>query len=129
MLHAAGIDEASCSRTSISGLRAPEPVAGVAQSCYIHERRCMNVPKTATVRARVEPELKRGAEAVLKKIGLTSSEAITLFLAQVKLTRGLPFPLRVPNKATRRAINEARARRNIETFDSFSKWAKKTRSL
>ena len=89
----------------------------------------MNVPKTATVRARVEPELKRGAEAVLKKIGLTSSEAITLFLAQVKLTRGLPFPLRVPNRATRRAINEARARRNIETFDSFSKWAKKTRSL
>ena len=57
---------------------------------------------------------------MLKKIGLTSSEAITLFLAQVKLTRGLPFPLRVPNKATRRAINEARARRNIETFNSFS---------
>ena len=35
--------------------------------------------KTETVRARVEPELKRDAEAVLRKIGLTSSEAITLF--------------------------------------------------
>ena len=66
--------------------------------------------KTATIRARVEPELKRGAEAVLKKIGLTSSEAITLFLAQVKLREGLPFPLRVPNKETRRAIKEARVR-------------------
>jgi antitoxin component of RelBE/YafQ-DinJ toxin-antitoxin module len=41
----------------------------------------------------------------------------------------LPFPLRVPNKETRRAIKEARARKNVETFDSVSEWAKKTRSL
>ena len=85
--------------------------------------------KTETVRARVQPELKRGAEAVLKRIGLTSSEAITLFLTQVKLTKGLPFPVRVPNKTTRRAIKETRARRNVETFDSASAWAKKMRSL
>ena len=85
--------------------------------------------KTAIVRARVEPKLKRGAEAVLKKIGLTSSEAITLFLTQVKLTKGLPFPLRVPNKETRRAIKEAHARKNVETFDSVSEWAKQVRSL
>jgi DNA-damage-inducible protein J len=85
--------------------------------------------KSATVRARVEPKLKRDAETVLKKIGLTSSEAITLFLTQVKLTKGLPFPLRVPNRETRRAIEDARARRSIETFDSVSAWAKKVRSL
>ena len=85
--------------------------------------------KTDTIRARVEPKLKREAEAVLKKIGLTSSEAITLFLTQVKLTQGLPFPLRLPNKETKRAIKDARARRNVETFDSVSAWAKKVRSL
>ena len=85
--------------------------------------------KTETIRARVRPELKRDAEAVLKRIGLTSSEAITLFLTQVKLTKGLPFPVRVPNKATQRAIREARARKNVETFDSVSAWAKKMRSL
>ena len=84
--------------------------------------------KTATVRARVEPELKRGAEAVLKKMGLTSSEAITLFLAQVKLTKGLPFPLRVPNKETTRAITEIRAGKNTETFESVAAWAKKVRT-
>jgi DNA-damage-inducible protein J len=85
--------------------------------------------KTETIRARVEPALKRDAEAVLKKIGLTSSEAINLFLAQVKLTQGLPFPLRVPNKETRRALKEARARKSVESFDSVSAWAKKVRSL
>jgi DNA-damage-inducible protein J len=85
--------------------------------------------KTATVRARVEPELKRDAEAVLKKIGLTSSEAITLFLTQVRLTKGLPFPVRVPNKETARALKDIRARKNIEIFDSVFAWAKKVRSL
>jgi DNA-damage-inducible protein J len=85
--------------------------------------------KTATVRARVEPELKRGAEAVLKKIGLTSSEAITLFLTQVKLTKRLPFPVGVPNEETLRALKEAKARKNLETFDSVQDWAKKMRSL
>ena len=85
--------------------------------------------KTETIRARVEPGLKRDAEAVLKKIGLTPSEAITLFLTQVKLTKGLPFPLRVPNAETRRAIRETRARKHLETFENVSDWAKSVREL
>jgi DNA-damage-inducible protein J len=89
----------------------------------------MIVGKTQTIRARVEPGLKRDAEAVFRKIGLTSSEAIYLFLTQVKLTKSLPFPLRVPTRETKRAISEARSRKNVETFDSVSQWAKKVRSL
>jgi DNA-damage-inducible protein J len=85
--------------------------------------------KTETIRARVEPKLKREAETVLKKIGLTSSEAITLFLTQVTLSKGLPFLVRVPNKQTRRAIKEMHERENVESFDNFSDWAKKVRSL
>ena len=89
----------------------------------------MIMSKTETIRARVAPTLKRDAEAVLKKLGLTSSEAITLFLTQVKLTNGLPFPVRVPSKQTKRAIKDARAREDLETFDTVSDWAKKVRSL
>ena len=84
--------------------------------------------KTDTVRARVAPELKRDAEAVLRKIGLTSSEAINLFLTQVKLSKGLPFPVRVPNKTTRRAVSDANARKDVEQFTSVSAWTRKTRS-
>ena len=87
------------------------------------------MPKTEIVRARVEPELKRDAEAVLRSIGLTPSEAITLFLTQVKLTNGLPFPLRVPNRRTRRAIREARRGENTETFDSVGDWSERARTL
>jgi DNA-damage-inducible protein J len=86
------------------------------------------MPKSEMVRARVEPELKRDAEAVLKKLGLTSSEAITLFLTQVKLCGGLPFPVRVPNQRTRLAIREAEMGERIESFDSVAEWAQKVRA-
>lgn len=85
--------------------------------------------KTEIIRARVEPRLKRDAEAVLKKIGLTPSEAITLFLTQVKLTNGLPFPVRVPNAKTRRALRDARTRKDLESFETVSDWAKSVREL
>ena len=85
--------------------------------------------KTQTVRARVEPKIKRNAQTVLKKIGLTQSEAITLFLTQVALHKGLPFPVRIPNEQTRRALQEARERRGIETFDTIEAWKRSMRSL
>ncbi|MGH6896890.1 MAG: type II toxin-antitoxin system RelB/DinJ family antitoxin [Geminicoccaceae bacterium] len=63
--------------------------------------------KTETIRARVEPELKREAEGVLKSLGLNASEAITLFYRQVALRRGLPFEIRLPNETTRAAMRDA----------------------
>lgn len=56
--------------------------------------------KTATVRARIEPELKADVGAVLATLGLSFSEAIELFLHQIKLNKGIPFELRVPNEVT-----------------------------
>jgi DNA-damage-inducible protein J len=73
--------------------------------------------KTAYITARVEPKLKSSAESVLHKLGLSTTEAITLFLHQVTLRRGLPFEVRVPNAPTRRAIDELEAGRG-RRFDS-----------
>jgi DNA-damage-inducible protein J len=84
--------------------------------------------KSETIRARVEPRLKHDAEAVLDRLGMTPTEAITLFYKQVTLYRGLPFPVRIPNIATRKALREARSRRNIESFESVAAWAKAIRS-
>ena len=63
--------------------------------------------KSETIRARVEPELKREAETVLRALGLNASEAITLFYRQVALRRGLPFEIKLPNETTRAAIRDA----------------------
>ena len=63
--------------------------------------------KTEFIRARVEPELKYRAEEVFSKIGLSTTEAITLFYAQVTLHGGLPFAVRVPNSETIEAMRQA----------------------
>ena len=64
--------------------------------------------KTATIRARVEPELKHRAEECFSELGLTATEAITLFYRQVTLHGGLPFAVRLPNAATVEALRQAR---------------------
>jgi DNA-damage-inducible protein J len=67
--------------------------------------------KTAYITARVEPALKASAEDVLQQLGLSTTDAVTLFLRQVVLQRGLPFEVRIPSAATRRAIDELEAGR------------------
>ena len=52
--------------------------------------------KNAVVNARVEAALKEEAAQILAEFGLTLSEAIHLFLKMVKLHRGLPFDVRIP---------------------------------
>ncbi|MFQ5954447.1 MAG: type II toxin-antitoxin system RelB/DinJ family antitoxin [Kiloniellales bacterium] len=69
--------------------------------------------KTETIRARVEPRLKHEAETVFDALGLTPTEAITLFYKQVTLVRGLPFAVRLPNQATRKAMREALEGRDL----------------
>ncbi|WP_420434079.1 type II toxin-antitoxin system RelB/DinJ family antitoxin [Candidatus Poriferisocius sp.] len=63
--------------------------------------------KTEMIRARVEPELKREAEEVLGELGMSATEAITLFYAQVAMQRGLPFDVRIPNAETAEALHQA----------------------
>lgn len=62
--------------------------------------------KSAMVRARIEPRLKDSAEKCFAHLGLTATQAITLFYRQVELQRGLPFELTVPNEDTIEAANE-----------------------
>ena len=52
--------------------------------------------KDAIVRARVEPLLKEEAEDVFERLGISTTEAIRMFLTQVKLRRGLPFVVEIP---------------------------------
>jgi len=45
----------------------------------------LKMSKTATVRARIEPELKKEAENLLGKLGLSATQAIALFYRQIAL--------------------------------------------
>ena len=74
--------------------------------------------KTGMIRARVSPELKAQAEAILAEIGLSSSDAIRMFYKQVTLRRGLPFEARIPNATTRKALRDAEAGRGMTDYAS-----------
>ena len=69
--------------------------------------------KTATIRARIEPNLKEDVEKLFRKMGLTTTEAINLFYRQVKLRNGLPFNIVIPNKTTERIFRNTDAKRNL----------------
>jgi len=81
--------------------------------------------KTSTIRARIEPDLKDKAEQVFRKLGLTSTQAITLFYKQVELRNGLPFDIVIPNETTLRTFAETDAGKNLvvceDTDDMFRK--------
>ncbi len=86
------------------------------------------MPKTTILRTRVDSQQKEAAEAVLSKLGISVSDAISLFLSQVGIQEAIPFPVttrprmdlgnasleeierryaaRIPNAETRAALSE-----------------------
>jgi DNA-damage-inducible protein J len=83
------------------------------------------VAKTAMITTRVDPDLKADAEKVLNTLGISTTEAINLFLSQVRLRRGLPFDVKIPNKTTRKAMKDAEEDRNLSSYDSIDTFFKK----
>jgi DNA-damage-inducible protein J len=72
--------------------------------------------KTITISARVEPNLKRKVDKILNQLGLTTAQAITLFLKQVELQQGLPFEVKIPNRLTIQAMEESQDLEKLEHF-------------
>jgi len=73
--------------------------------------------KTTTVRARMEPRLKDRAERVFRRLGLSATQAITIFYRQVELHRGLPFDIAIPTATTKRTLESTDAGRDLVICD------------
>jgi DNA-damage-inducible protein J len=76
--------------------------------------------KTAVINARIQPELKNAVEAIFEKLGLTTTQAVTLFFMYVKNYQGLPFEVRLPNETTRKAIANARKGNGLKKHNSVA---------
>lgn len=63
--------------------------------------------KSANVTARVQPEIKQQAEAILANIGLPVSVLIDTLYRQIIMTGGVPYSLSVPQIPTRDSMTEA----------------------
>ena len=64
--------------------------------------------KTANVTARIQPNIKEQAEAILDRLGIPVSVFIDMTYRQVIMRDGVPFSLDIPDKfATRDSITKA----------------------
>ena len=75
--------------------------------------------KTQMIHARIDTSLKKSAERTFSEIGISTTEAIRLFLKQVELHRGLPFPVSIPNEETVAAMKEANSPAALRRYRSF----------
>ena len=81
--------------------------------------------KTATVRARIEPGLKSQADHLFQELGISASQAITMFYRQATLRNGLPFDVVIPREITRKTCQATDSARDLvvckDADDMFSK--------
>jgi len=61
--------------------------------------------KTQTT-IRVEETTYQQAKEILDQIGLSYSQAISVFNKMIVLNKGLPFELKIPNNETKQALYE-----------------------
>ena len=72
--------------------------------------------KTANVTARIQPNIKEQAEAILERLGIPVSVFIDMTYRQVIMRDGVPFSLDIPDKlATRDSITQAEFNTMMQT--------------
>ena len=90
--------------------------------------------RTANVMARVEPDIKEGAEAIMNQLGVPASVVINMLYKQIIMTKSIPFPLAVPtvpvalgemdkaafDEMMRTGLNQAKADISRNASDVFS---------
>jgi len=75
--------------------------------------------RTATVRARIEPCLKNDVEKLLHRLGMNTTEAITLFYNQIRLRNGLPFSVEIPNAITKETFEATDRGEELREYDNL----------
>jgi DNA-damage-inducible protein J len=63
--------------------------------------------KAAMIHARTEIELKKEVETIFAALGLSTTAALNLFFHQVKMRRGLPFSVEIPNEVTLKTFSDS----------------------
>ncbi len=54
--------------------------------------------KDSTISLRIDSELKKDVDKILKNLGIPMTTAITMYFNQIKMRNGIPFTPVIPNK-------------------------------
>ena len=76
------------------------------------------MPKTATIQTRVDPKIKQKAQKILNTLNISMSEAISMYLSQITLHKGIPFELKIPNKLTAHVLKNSEEGKDLHTVSS-----------
>ena len=90
--------------------------------------------KTANVTARVQPEIKQKAEAILDQLGIPVSVLIDSLYRQIIMTNSIPQSLRIPalptqdelsaeqfNQMMEKGLNQAKAGQGMDLNSAFAR--------
>ncbi len=90
--------------------------------------------KTASVTARIQPEVKKQAEDILEKLGIPVSVLIDTLYRQIIMTNSIPYSLSVPqipiqedmndedfDKMMKKGLDLAKAGKGLEVNEAFEK--------
>ena len=69
-----------------------------------------------TTSLKLDTNVKHEAQEILSTLGLTLGEAVNLFLNQVRLRKGIPFEIEIPNAKTQKIFREVRKGKNVDDF-------------
>ena len=79
---------------------------------------------SATIAFRVKPEIKKRADILFSRLGMTTSTGMNILLMQTLEHRGFPFQITVrededtPNETTLAAIDDLNSNRNLSRYKS-----------
>jgi len=75
--------------------------------------------KDAQITIRVKGRLRNDAEKILRQLGVSTNEAVNIFLCQVVLQKGFPFAVKIPNQKTINAFRQTELNKDkLKTYTS-----------
>ncbi len=75
--------------------------------------------KNKSIIIKIESSFKERVESIFEELGITTSQAISIFLKQVELNRGLPFDIKLPNN-TPNQLTQKTLSEPIEHLEKFT---------
>lgn len=82
--------------------------------------------KSSQVHLRIETNLKIEAEQILRDLGITPTQAMTMFYTAIAREHTIPLPLKIPNKKTRKILEESDKGIDINACKDYEDFCKQT---
>jgi DNA-damage-inducible protein J len=72
-----------------------------------------------TIQARIDSNTKEAAKGILAALGISMSEAISMYFRQIVLQQGIPFEIKLPNEITVKTFENTDAGKDLHKVSSL----------